>query len=63
MILHSQKFGIPTPVWCGLDESPYAGLRNVSPPKRSSMEEHLPFKQRVPGSNPGVPATDSKSVR
>ena len=63
MILQSQKFGIPTPVWCGLTESPYAGLRNVSPCKRSSVEEHLPFKQRVPGSNPGVPATTSHVVR
>ena len=64
MILQSQMFGIPTPVWCGLNEVPYAGLRNDSPrPKRSSVAEHLLFTQRVPGSNPGVLALDRKSVR
>lgn len=63
MILQSQKFGLPIPVWCGLDEVPYAGLRNDSPCQRSSMVEHLTDNQRVLGSNPSVPATDLKSVR
>lgn len=63
MILQSQMFGIPTPVWCGLFEVPYAGLRNGSPCQRSSREEHLPFKQKVLGSNPSVTATTSHVVR
>lgn len=63
MILQSQKFGFPMPVWCGLTEMPYAGLRNVSPCGRSQMVRHLPLTQRVPGSIPGVSATDFKSVR
>ena len=63
MILQSQMFGIPTPVWCGLFEEPYAGLRNDSPCQRSQMVRHMVDTHGFPGSNPGVLAPDRKSVR
>jgi hypothetical protein len=64
MILQSQKFGFPMPVWCGLDESPYAGLRNVSPCPVAQVDRALRHSLKGLGfDSRQATATDFKSVR
>ena len=64
MILQSQKFGFSTPVWCGLDEVPYAGLRDRSVPPVAQMVRALGHTPKGLGfDSRQATATDSKSVR
>ena len=64
MILQSQKFGFPMPVWCGLDESPYAGLRNVFPCPVAQVDRALRHSLKGLGfDSRQATATDFESVR
>ena len=56
MLLHAYRSRFYIPHWCGLYESPYAGVgqRSEHHSDIAQWVEHQPFKLTATGSNPVV---------
>ena len=57
MLLHAYRSRFRMPHWCGLAESPYAGVgqRSEHHSDIAQWVEHQPKVLRVTGSNPVIP--------
>ena len=60
MLRHAYRSRFCMPHWCGLAESPYAGVGQRSELHLDIAQwlEHQPFKLTAAGSTPAIPSTD-----